>query len=249
MAPSSRHGASASVELRRRAQESVRGWVTSASAGGGADRKWAAPLAATAAVTAAACAPVVWPLLGAGNGATAAVVGTALGQLGGVSGNLLAEAVVRAWDKLRSRGQADLRDALSAELQAGLTSPEAAALRDEVAGLLRSVQAIKVALTATVEKSAAGVTELLVRDLRRLGEEFVEFGWVLDEVNQQLTAIAEDVAQTAAISRELIDNQQQTLVELAMLRQEANSVRRNRASRPGPALRLACQRMRSGPAR
>ena len=40
--------------------------------------------------------------------------------------------------------------------------------------------------------------EVLVRGLRELGEEFIEFGWVLDEVNEQLTVIAEDVAQTAA---------------------------------------------------
>ena len=115
--------------------------------------------------------------------------------------------MIRAWDRLRSRGrpdagQADLRDALAAELEAGLTlgTPAAAALRDEVAGVLRGVDAVQVALTATVEESAAGVREVLVRGLRELGEEFTEFGWVLDEVNRQLTVIAEDVAQTAATS-------------------------------------------------
>jgi WD domain, G-beta repeat len=242
--PSTGQGASAPAELRRRAQDSVRECVTSAAVRERGGRRWVVPLAATAAVAAAACAPVVWPLLlAAGAGTGAAVVGAALSQVGGVGGGLLSEAVIRAWDKLRSRGrpdagQADLRDALAAELEAGLIldTPAAAALRDEVAGVLRGVEAVQVALTATVEESAAGVREVLVRGLRELGEEFTEFGWVLDEVNRQLTVIAEDVAQTAATTREVADNQQQTLVELAMLRQEARTAFGYRADRPDPAV-------------
>jgi WD40 repeat protein len=198
------------------------------------------PLAATAAVAAAVCAPVVWPLLLAGSGAGAAVA-MVISQVGGVGGGLLSEAVIRAWDKLRSSdrpdaGQADLRDALAAELEERLTlgTPAAAALRTEVAGVLREVDAVQVALAATVQGSAAGVREVLVRGLRELGEEFTEFGWVLNEVNQQLTVIAEDVAQTAAISRDVADNQQQTLVELALLRQETRSAFRYRTAPPGP---------------
>src|SRR5271156_338348 len=87
-----------SAELRRRAQDSVRESVTSASRPGRGGRGWVVPLAASAAVAAAACAPVVWPLLGAGGGAAAVAV--AMGQVGGVGGGLLTEAVVRAWDRL-----------------------------------------------------------------------------------------------------------------------------------------------------
>ena len=227
------------AELRRQAQDSVREWVTSADVHESAGRKWVVPLAATAAVAAAACAPVVAPLLlAAGAGAGTAVVGAALIQVGAVGGGLLTEAVVRAWDRLRGRadaGQADLRDALATELSAGLTlgTPAAAALRKEVSGLLRGVDAIQVALTATIENAATGVREVLVRGLRELGEEFTEFGWMLDEVNRQLAIIAENVAQTAATTREVADNQQQTLVELALLRQEARGAFRYRAAQPG----------------
>jgi hypothetical protein len=95
--PSAGQGVSASVELRREAQDSVRAWVTSVSVHGRAGRRWVVPLAATAAVAAAACAPVVWPLLlAAGAGTGAAVVGAALSQVGGVGGGLLSEAVIRA---------------------------------------------------------------------------------------------------------------------------------------------------------
>ena len=116
-----------SVELRQRAQDSVREFVISAGAHRGTSRRWVVPLAATAAVAAAACAPIVWPLLVvAGAGGGAAVVGAALNQVGGVGGGLLSEAVIRAWDRLQSRGQrdigqAELRDVLAAELEAGLT--------------------------------------------------------------------------------------------------------------------------------
>ena len=227
--PSPEEGALASAEARRRAQDSVRECVTSSTATNGrGGRGWVLPLTATAAVAAAACAPVVWPFLLAGAAGSAAAVGAALGQVGGVGGGLLSETVIRAWDRLRSRGRPDagqdeLRNVLAGELEAALTlrTPTAAALRDEVAGVLRGVDAVQVALTATVEGSAAGVREVLVRGLRELGEQFTEFGWILDELSRQLTVIAEDVAQTAAISREVADNQQQTLVELAMLRQEA----------------------------
>ena len=238
---SSGRGVPPPTELRRRAQHSVREWVTSADAHGSTGRRWA-PRAATATVAAAACAPVVWPLLAAGTGSSA-VLQAVLAQVGGMGGGLLTDVVIRAWDRLRSRGrpdpgQASLRDVLAAELEARLTldTPAAAALRDEVAGVLRGVDAVQVALTASVEESAAGVREVLVRGLRELGEEFTEFGWVLDEVNRQLAVIAEDVAQTAAISRDVADHQQQTLVELALLRQEARRAFGYRAARPGPAV-------------
>ena len=67
-------------------------------------------------------------------------------------------------------------------------------------------------------------------------QEFAEFGWVLDEVNVQLAFIAEDVARTAATARDVADNQQQTLVELAMLRQEARNAIGSRAGRPDAAV-------------
>jgi hypothetical protein len=91
-------------------------------------------------------------------------------------------------------------------------------------------------LAADASTVAAGVREVLVRGLRELGEEFTEFGWVLDEVNWQLTTIAEDVAQTAATTREVADKQQQTLVELAMLRREARGALLSRADLLSPAV-------------
>src|SRR5262245_38961928 len=94
--------------VRRQAQAAVREWVTSAGARGSPRGRWVVPLAAAAAVVAAACAPVVWPLLAAaGAGAAATALQAALGQVGGMGRGLLSEAIVRAWDRLGSRDQAD----------------------------------------------------------------------------------------------------------------------------------------------
>jgi WD40 repeat protein len=208
----------------RAAQRGVQEVVTDGRTSRGQGHRWAVPLAAAAAVTAAACAPIVSPLLLAGAaGSSAAVVGAALSQVGGVSGGVLSEAVIRAWERLRSRGwsqagQGELRDELAAELEKSLTrdTHEAAALRDEVAGVLRGVGAVQVA----VKESTAEVRSVLVRGLRELGAQFAEFGWILDVVSQQLTVLAEGMSQNLAITRMVADTAQQVLVEVQMLRPE-----------------------------
>ena len=189
-------------------------------------------MAATAVVAAAACAPVVWPLLvAAGAGASVAAVGAALSQVGGVGSGLLSEAVIRAWDQLRSRGrsqapQAVLRDELAAQLEESLTrdTSAAAALRYEVAGVLRSVDAVPV----VVKESAADVREVLVQGLRELGEQFAEFGWMPDVISQQLTALNENVNETVANTRILLDLEQQTQVgvQILLLQQQQSAAAR-----------------------
>jgi WD40 repeat protein len=232
-------GLPAPDELRRQAQASVREWVNSAQTPTESGRPWI-PLAAAAALAAAVCAPVVWPLLAAGSGV--AVAGAALSQVGGVGGGLLAEVVIRVWDRLRSTdrahtGQSALRDSLAAELRADLTqgTPAAAALRGEIAAVLRGVDAVQVALTATIQESAAVIRTEMVRGLSELGGEFTEFRWVLDDVSQQLTVIAGQVAESAAVSREVLDKQQQTLVELSLLRGETRRVAASRLVLDAPA--------------
>src|ERR1039457_818158 len=93
---SSGHEALASAEFRNRIQDSISELVTSVAADERFGRRWVLPLAATAAVAAAAVAPVVWPLLlAAGGGAGATAVASALSQVGGVGAGLLTEAIIR----------------------------------------------------------------------------------------------------------------------------------------------------------
>jgi hypothetical protein len=230
--PLSGAGASTSVEVRVAARDGVREVVAAGGASGRSGRRWVVPTA-VAAVAAAACAPVAWPLLA--GGAAAAALAAAFGQVGGVGGGLLAEAVIRAWDRSRARGgpgtgQRELREALAAELAEALTSPSSAAagLRAEVAGVLQGVDAVRVALTTTIETTAREsgdqVRAVLIRGLRELGTQFTEFGWLLEEVNDQITRIAETQAEIAAGSRAMLEAQQRTLMQLTILRQQSSPV-------------------------
>ena len=232
--PLSGAGASTSVEVRAAARDGVREVVAAGGASGRSGRRWVVPTAAVAAVAAAACAPVAWPLLA--GGAAAAALAAAFGQVGGVGGGLLAEAVIRAWDRSRARGgpgtgQRELREALAAELAEALTSSSlaAAGLRAEVAGVLQGVDAVKVALTTTIETTAREsgdqVRAVLICGLRELGTQFTEFGWLLEEVNDQITRIAETQAEIAAGSRAMLEAQQRTLMQLTILRQQTSPVR------------------------
>ena len=223
------------IEVRAAARASVQEVVTAGGACGHSGRRWMVPLAAAAAVAAAACTPVAWPLL-AGGTLVAPALAAAFGQVGAVGGGLLAEVVIRAWDQLRAHegthiGQSDLREALTDELAEALVSSSAAAagLRAEVAGVLQGVDAVKVALTTTIEttawESADQVRAVLIGGLRELGTQFTEFGWLLEEVNDQITLIAETQAEIAADFRAMLEAQQRTVMELTILRQQTRPVR------------------------
>jgi len=241
-------GAATQVEVCAAARASVREVVAAGGASGRPGRRWVVPLAAAAAVAAAACAPVAWPLL-AGGAITAPALMAAFGQVGAVGAGALTEVVMRAWDRLRARegphiGQSELQEALADELAGALVSSSAAAagLRAEVAGVLQGVDAVKVALTTTIEttawESADQVRAVLIGGLRELGTQFTEFGWLLEEVNDQITRIAETQAGLAAGSRAMLDAQQQTLMQLMILRQQTRPVRVNGGEpggQPGPA--------------
>ena len=120
------------------------------SASGGSGRRWLVPLAAAAAVAAAACTPIAWPLLAGGAAVAPAALTALFGQVGGVGGGLLSEAVIRAWDRLHERkhsdaGPGEFQEELANELKEALSSSsaDAAGLRAELAGVLQGVDAVK----------------------------------------------------------------------------------------------------------
>ena len=211
------------------AQVSVREAVASGCASPGLARRWAVPLGAVAGVAAAACAPVAWPLLASGAVAGSPALVAAFAQVGAVGGGLLAEVVIRAWDRLRGSGKEsgsgpdELRDALAEELERALASPSAG-LRTEVAGVLRAVDAVRVALGATVEtavwQSGERIQAELMRGFRDTGTRFAEFGWMLGAVSDQVASMAESQAEIAAGTRAMLEKQQLTLMQLTLLRQE-----------------------------
>jgi WD40 repeat protein len=200
------------------------------SASGGSGRRWLVPLAAAAAVAAAACTPIAWPLLVGGAAVAPAALTALFGQVGGVGGGLLSEAVIRAWDRLHERkhsdaGPGEFQEELANELKEALSSSsaDAAGLRAELAGVLQGVDAVKVALTTTIEttvrESGDQVRAVLIEGLQDLGTRFSEFRWMVEEVSDQLTRIAESQAELAAGSRAILEAQQLTLMRLTLLMQ------------------------------
>ena len=238
--PSAGEGISAPGGLAAAVQDSVREEVKVATSGR-AGRRWVVPTLAVAAVAAAACAPVAWPLLAGGAAVSSATLAAAFSQVGGVGGGLLADLVTRAWKQARGHpdeesgvSQAELRTVLAAEFAKvlGASSPLAAELRGEVAGVLQGVDAVQVALTATIETTVGEardqVMAVLVSGLQEMSSRFAEFDWVRGVLSDQVAHTAE----IAAGTRALLEGQQQTLLQLTLLRQEAHPAR---ASGGGPA--------------
>jgi AAA ATPase domain len=171
--------------------------------------------------------------------------------VGGVGGGLLAEVVIRVWDRLRGNGEGsrtgpdELRAALADELERALASPTAG-LRTEVAGVLRAVDAVRVAMAAAVEtavrQSGDRVQAELTRGFRDTGTRFAEFGWMLAEVSDQITSMAESQAEIAAGTRAMLEKQHLTLMQLTLLRREI------RPGCPQDTNRVALEVMAAAPA-
>ena len=219
----------ASAEGAAAARSGVREAVKAAGSGRPGSR-WLVPGLAVAAVAAAACAPVAWPLLAGGAAVSSAALAAAFSQVGGVGGGLLAGAVASAWDRLRGQkdagagiGLSELRTALEAELATslGASSPMAAELRAEVAGVLQEVGAVKVALTTIVETTTGEARDqilgVLTSGLQALGSQFAEFGWLLGEVRDRVTEIAVTQAELLAGTRAVRDDQQLMGMQLILL--------------------------------
>src|SRR5205807_3416070 len=153
-----------------------------------------------AALVAAACMPVAWPLLGGVPEAAKAAVAL----LGATGGGYISESLKAGIERLRRKGgvpatKAELQDVLERELLAGLRtgSEQSAALRAEAAALLERVQAVETALGA----SSAEVQLALTDAFTQLGHSFGEFRWMLQEARHTLDAIEREQARQSAEQR------------------------------------------------
>jgi energy-coupling factor transporter ATP-binding protein EcfA2 len=169
----------------------------------GARLKAATPTGMVAALVAAACAPVVWPLLGhVPESATAAV------ELAGATGGVyITQFIKGVIDRLRRqdgtpRSEAELQQALERELLACLESQDehAALLRADAAVLLQSVNGAQAAL----EAASADVRQALAAGFAELGDSFDEFRAMLGESRDTLTAIQREQRYQTELNREAL---------------------------------------------
>ncbi|WP_285680964.1 hypothetical protein [Actinoplanes sp. NBRC 103695] len=168
----------------RRARDGVRAWVRSAGAG----LRRASPYGIVAFLAAAAVAPVAGAAFGVSNEMSAA-----LGQLGGMGSNYLSDALSTTAERLRGDASTEeLRDALASELITRLEAGDTG-LRDEIASVLRAIDAVEVALRAADD----GMRSELISAFGSLGEDV-----------GRLHLLAEDAAR--ALARIGVEQRQQT---------------------------------------
>ena len=186
----------------------------------GAWLKQATPAAVVATLVAAACVPVVAPLLGAGS-AGAALTGV-IGLLGSTGGSyindFLKDWIERLRGQRRSFTDAELQDELRRELLVRLEAGDARseALRADAARVLQAVHGVEAALDA----AAADVQQALAQAFQDLGQSFEEFGWMLNEAWTTLVAIQREQASQGVIQRHQLEllREQRTKLNLLVRR-------------------------------
>ncbi|MGH8898235.1 MAG: hypothetical protein ACRDZ4_14740 [Egibacteraceae bacterium] len=192
-----------------RAREEIRATVRRQ----GARLKGATPTVITAALVAAACMPVVWPLLGSGIPPSAPAF---VGLFGLVGGDHISEVVRNAINRLRQQdgqpaSQTDLQQALERELLEWLQANDerAVGLRVDVADLLEHVHGVEAAL----QEASIDVRNALAEAFADLGAEFGEFRWMWNEARDTLMAIQHEQARQSAELRHQTDLARETLAK------------------------------------
>ena len=201
--------------LRRSIEGRVRGM-------GGALAQ-ATPTGMMVVLAGAALWPIVAPL--AGTGTVVAMVGAGIGLLGGpgqefVSGFLKRLAARGGGDEaplqpsqVQEKLERTLRERLEAE------GEEAAALREDIGRLLRSVGGVESALAVASDE----VKDALARGLAEASETWREFRWVLERVEDRLEEIQRRQAEGLALQRAGLDLQREQLVKTTLLLQLQSS--------------------------
>ena len=182
------------------------------------------------ALTAAALAPILVPLLIA-NPASGVVAG-ALAQLGNVGAEHLARVLQGAVERLRGEAKAaavseeTLRVVIERTLADGLDGPGAPALGGEMAAILHQVNAIGAAFEAAVFTEAGGLRTHISQAVERLSSESVtQFGVLRGDVRDAVLKIQGDISQVRAIQRDQTEKLDVLLMELAIIHREVSVAR------------------------
>jgi WD40 repeat protein len=212
----------------------MRAGVAEAVRAGGQVRRLT-PAALVSFLAAAALTPLLVPLIGGLGGGEA---GAALTQLGGIGGGylagLLSGVVERARRSAREGGAAVSGDRIRAELaeviQRELAAPGEAGsgLRGGVSAVLRSADAIPVVM-------AADHGSALALRLTELGEQFTEFGWVLDDLTGRLTEVQRTLVREGAAQRSHIAGVRGELDTITGLLQRIVAAQERAAREQAPA--------------
>jgi hypothetical protein len=221
--------------VRDRARTGVRAWVTQS----GRMLMMMTPSAIVTAMTAAAVAPVLLPLLGATAGVVGIATGTVavqalLAQLGGLGGNYLADVLHDVTKRMRGEArvagvsEATLRAMVGRRLDAELAGPRAAGLRTEIALLLRAVNGVDETLRAAYASDLPGLAAHIGREVTQLSRTVAEFAELRGDMLGSLSAIQRD---STVIRTAVLDQGD----ELRRLNMNITFLRREIVRSPAPA--------------
>jgi WD40 repeat protein len=236
-----------------RARTGIRAWVSQS----GRVLMLMTPPAIVTAMTAAAVAPVLLPLLGVTAGVVSMTAGTIaiqamLAQLGGLGGNYLADVLhdvaVRLRGEARVSGVSEetLRSMLGRRLDAELVGPRAAGLRTEITQLLRGVNGVDEALRAAYASDVPGLAAHIGREVTQLSRTVAEFAGLREQMLGSLTAIQRDSAFIRTAVQDQGDELRRLNMNITFLRREI--VRGGPAAPPGPHSLGALPGLVPGPA-
>jgi WD40 repeat protein len=212
----------------QRMQEGVRQWVRqSARQGGGA-------LGATtpAILLSLLCASAFCPLLMVGG-----LAGAGLGVLSTVGGGILTQVVGDALNKLRKHeparpvSQEDVRQSVAQQIQLVLESgnEQAAALRGQIASVLKEIDAGRTALQATMNLDSERIRRDVLAAIDALGADFSEMGFLIRDVARAAAEIQQSLAVQGADVRVIIDQNDRQSTDIRLLRDDLAAI----AVRPG----------------
>jgi WD40 repeat protein len=197
------------------ARAGVRAWVREAGRRTASALRTATPYGIVAFLAASAVAPIAGAALGA-----PAELGATLNQLGGMGGNFLSDALVDTARRLRNTDASteQWRDAIAAELLSRLEAGDerAAALSDELAALLHSVDAVGIALRAADDRQQ----ETLALAFAALGEDVGRMQILAADAVDVLTAMRQQLAGQGRALAVQTDMLRQSLTLAAQLQQE-----------------------------
>jgi WD40 repeat protein/uncharacterized membrane protein len=204
-------------------QGGVRDWVRARAHPGGNARRRVPP----AVLLSVLCASAFCPLLVAAAGLSGAVAVAGFGVLSSVGGGVLGEVLTGTLDRLRAQGRArapsaaELTGQVAGQLQAALAAGDARAreLRDEIAAVLRRIDAGGTALRAAIEEGGERTSRQVIDALGELGSDFAEFGFLMRDVAAAAAAIQQTLDVQAAAIRGVAEQNTQQSADIRLVRE------------------------------
>lgn len=196
-----------------------------AESAGAGSRRWSPPV-----LLGVLCAGLLGPLLGGVGAASLTTAG--IGALTAVGGNVLTDVLKSVVERLRPRGEEVAREDVEGELERQIQGvlaaggERAALLRADIAGVLREVGAVGVALEAAAQTGDRELQARLAAGFMELGAEFSEFAFLLSDMRTALVTIQEELDQQGAAQQVIVDLLYRQSTEVRLVRESMWAIER-----------------------